>query len=103
MKYITEEKTQRGKYAFLLVVNKQIKGTLFANWWQSANEVITGKCYAACTAHCFYATAGVLVYRAALDDDGREVWELWDEFDAYAPDFAGQAILTQLPPNVRPR
>ena len=93
----------RGQYAVVLVVNKKIKGTLISGWWQTPEEIKAGKCYAAAVARSFFVTAGVLIYRAAEDDEGKKCWQLWDEFDAYAPDFAGQAILTKLPPNVRPR
>lgn len=101
--YITEEKTMRGKYAVVLVVNKKIKGTLISEWWQNATEIQCGKCYAAAVARRFYATGGVLVYRAATDDDGRECWQLWDSCEACTPDYADYGILQALPPYIEGR
>lgn len=103
MKYLSEEKTMRGQYAVCLVVNNRIKGTLISEWWQSATEIQCGKCYAAAVARRFYRSAGVLVYRAAIDDDGRNVWQLWDSCEARTPDYADSGILQALPPIIEPR
>lgn len=103
MKYLAEEKTMRGQYAVVLVVNKKIKGTLISGWWQTPEEIKAGKCYAAAVARRFYRSAGVLVYRAAIDDDGRNVWQLWDSCEARTPDYADSGILQALPPIIEPR
>lgn len=103
MKYLAEEKTMRGQYVVVLVVNKKIKGTLISGWWQTPEQIKTGKCYAAAVARRFYRSAGVLVYRAAIDDDGRNVWQLWDSCEARTPDYADSGILQALPPIIEPR
>ena len=103
MKYLAEEKTMRGQYVVVLVVNKKIKGTLISGWWQTPEEIKAGKCYAAAVARSFFVTAGVLIYRAAEDDEGKKCWQLWDSCDAQLTDYSDSGILYRLPHYVMPK
>ena len=98
--FITEAKTNRGKYAFILTAGNEVKGTIASDWWATPDYIDYYKTGMAVTAHAFRKTAGILVYRAAFNADNSEYWTLVDSCDIRTSNGFFPLIYDTLPPSL---
>ena len=101
--FITEAKTNRGKYAFILTAGNEVKGTIASDWWATPDYIDYYKTGMAVTAHAFRKTAGILVYRAALNKDNSEYWVLVDSCDIMTGHVFISPVYDTLPPSLHIR